>query len=60
MIAFLVRQLFDAIFREAEGLLSMKAEYFELDDVPDDSVLFKKNARHFTRPETLYQKLASF
>ena len=30
LIAFLVRQLFDATFRETEGLLVMLAEYFEL------------------------------
>ena len=30
LIAFLVRQLFDATFRETEGLLMMLAEYFEL------------------------------
>ncbi|MCX6652814.1 MAG: transposase, partial [Methanomassiliicoccales archaeon] len=43
-IAFLVRQLFDATFRETEGLLTMLAVYFELDDVPDHSVMCKKNA----------------
>ncbi len=35
MIAFLVRQLFDATFRETEGLLTMLADYFELSYVPD-------------------------
>ena len=44
LIAFLVRQLFDATFRETEGLLMMLAEYFELSDVPDHSVLCKKNS----------------
>lgn len=44
LIAFLVRQLFDATFRETEGLLTMLTVYFELDDVPDHSVLCKKNA----------------
>jgi len=44
MIAFLVRQLFDATFRETEGLLVLLADYFELDRVPDYSVLCRKNA----------------
>ena len=44
LIAFLVRQLFDATFRETEGLLVMLAEYFDLEYVPDHSVLCKKNA----------------
>jgi transposase len=44
LIAFLVRQLFNATFRETEGLLTMLADYFDLDDVPDHSVLCKKNA----------------
>jgi transposase len=42
-IAFLVRQLFDATFRDTEGLLSLLAEYFDIDNVPDHSVLVKKN-----------------
>ena len=46
LIAFLVRQLFDATFRETEGLLVMLAEYFDLEYVPDHSVLCKKNASH--------------
>ncbi len=44
LIAFLVRQLFDATFRETEGLMTMLADYFELSDVPDHSVLCKKNS----------------
>lgn len=44
LVAFLVRQLFDATFRETEGLLVLLAEYFELDRVPDYSVLCRKNA----------------
>ena len=44
LIAFLVRQLFDATFRETEGLLVMLAGYFDLEYVPDHSVLCKKNA----------------
>lgn len=44
LVAFLVRQLLNATFRETEGLLSMMAEYFNLDVVPDHSVLCKKNS----------------
>jgi hypothetical protein len=40
MIAFLVRQLFDATFRETEGLLILLANYFELETVPDHSDAF--------------------
>ena len=43
MIAFLVRQLFDATFRETEGLLVLLADYFELETVPDHSVMCRKN-----------------
>jgi len=44
LVAFLVRQLFDATFRETEGLLVLLADYFELDRVPDFTVLCRKNA----------------
>jgi transposase len=43
LIAFLVRQLFKATFRDTEGLLTLLAEYFEIDRIPDHSVLVKKN-----------------
>jgi transposase len=58
LIAFLVRQLFDATFRETEGLLMMLAEYFDLDDVPDHSVLCKKNASR--RWLALWKRFFSF
>jgi hypothetical protein len=44
LVAFLVRQLLDATFRETKGLLVLLADYFELDRVPDYSVLCRKNA----------------
>jgi hypothetical protein len=42
LIAFLVQQLLGLTFRETGGLLTMLAVYFELDDVPDNSVLYKR------------------
>jgi len=58
MIAFLVRQLFDATFRETEGLLVLLAEYFDLEDVPDHSVLCRKNASR--RWLALWKRFFSF
>lgn len=43
LVAFLLRQLFDATFRDTEGLLTLLAEYFDIGKVPDHSVLVKKN-----------------
>jgi len=43
LIAFLIRQLFDATFRDTEGMLSLLAEYFEIDHVPDHTNLVMKN-----------------
>jgi len=43
LIAFLVRQLFDATFRDTEGILLLLADYFGIDEVPDHTVLVKKN-----------------
>jgi len=37
LVAFLVRQLFDATFRGTEGLLVLLDDYFDLDEVPDHS-----------------------
>ena len=39
LIAFLLRQLFKATFRDTKGMLSLLAEYFEINRVPDHSVL---------------------
>jgi transposase len=58
MIAFLVRQLFDATFRETEGLLVLLAEYFALDVVPDHTVLCRKNASQ--RWLALWKRFFSF
>ena len=58
MIAFLVRQLFDATFRETEGLLVLLAEYFDLEDVPDHSVLCRKNSSE--RWLALWKRFFSF
>jgi transposase len=43
LIAFLIRQLFDATFRDTEGMLSLLAEHFEIDHVPDHTNLVMKN-----------------
>ncbi len=43
MIAFLVRQLFNATFRQLQGLLELLREYFVLDRVPHHTVLSRKN-----------------
>lgn len=43
LIAFLLRQLFKATFRDTEGMLSLLAEYFEIDRVPDHTNLVMKN-----------------
>jgi len=43
LIAFLIRQLFDATFRDTEGMLSLLAEHFEIDHVPDHTSLVMKN-----------------
>jgi len=43
LIAFLVRQLFDATFRDTEGLLRLLADYFEIDHIPDHTNLVMKN-----------------
>jgi len=58
MIAFLVRQLFDATFRETEGLLVLLADYFDLEYAPDHSVLCRKNASH--RWLALWKRFFSF
>jgi len=39
MIGFLIQQLFRTTFRDAEGLLHMQKWYFNIDYVPDHSVL---------------------
>ncbi len=43
MIAFLVRQLFNATFRQLQGLLELLRGYFVLDCVPHHTVLSRKN-----------------
>ncbi len=58
LAAFLVRQLFDATFRETEGLLRMLADYFRMDRVPDHSVLCRKNTS--TRWLTLWKRFHDF
>ena len=44
LAAFLVRQLFDATFRETEGLLTLLSEYFHMERVPDHTTMIRKNA----------------
>jgi hypothetical protein len=44
LAAFLVRQLFDATFRETEGLRTLLSEYFHLERVPDHTTMVRKNA----------------
>jgi len=58
LIAFLVRQLFDATFRGTEGLLILLADYFELEMIPDHSVLCRKNASR--RWLALWKRFFSF
>ncbi|MGB9591983.1 MAG: transposase [Candidatus Kryptoniota bacterium] len=43
LIAFLIRQLFKATFRDTEGILMLLAEYFEINQVPDHTNLSVKN-----------------
>jgi len=43
LVAFLLRQLFKATFRDTEGMLSLLAEYFDIDQVPDHTNLAVKN-----------------
>lgn len=58
LIAFLIRQLFDATFRETEGLLVLLADYFDLEIVPDHTVLCRKNASR--RWLALWRRFFSF
>jgi len=43
LIAFLLRQLFDATFRDTEGLLRLLDDYFDIDHIPDHTSLVMKN-----------------
>jgi len=43
LVAFLVRQLFDATFRDTEGLMILLTDYFDISRVPDHTVLSRKN-----------------
>jgi len=43
LIAFLVRQHFNATFRNTEGILRHLSEYFEIEAVPDHTSLSRKN-----------------
>jgi hypothetical protein len=43
LVAFLLRQLFNATFRQLQALLELFREYFRLDAVPHHTVLSRKN-----------------
>ncbi len=43
LVAFLLRQLFDATFRQFQALLELFREYFRLETVPHHTVLSRKN-----------------
>ena len=42
LVAFLVQQLLDLMFRETEGILSLFRSYYGIDRVPDHSTLSRK------------------
>ena len=42
-VCFLVRQLFDITFRQLEGLMTLLTEFFQIEKVPDHTVLSKHN-----------------
>jgi len=58
MIAFLVRQLFNATFRQLQALLELLQEYFALDRVPHHTVLSRKNRS--ARWTTIWQRFHDF
>ena len=43
LVAFLLRQLFNATFRQLQALLELFREYFRLDAIPHHTVLSRKN-----------------
>jgi transposase len=43
MVCYLVRQIFNATFRQTQGLLNYLADYFHIDSIPDHTVLSKYN-----------------
>ena len=43
MIGFLVKQFFQATFRQTEGLLRLLMDFFQIQRVPDHTVLSRKN-----------------
>jgi len=58
LIAFLVRQLFNATFRQLQALLELLSEYFHLDKVPQHTVLSRKNRS--ARWTTIWQRFHDF
>ena len=58
LIAFLVRQLFNATFRQLQALLELFREYFVLDRVPHHTVLSRKNRS--ARWSTIWQRFHDF
>jgi len=58
MIGFLIHQLFSTTFLDAEGLLHMLSLYFQIDRVPDHSVLCRAmSSRRWT---SLLERFFSF
>jgi transposase len=43
MVCYLVRQIFNATFRQTQGLLNYLADYFDIQTIPDHTVLSKYN-----------------
>lgn len=58
MIGFLLRQLFDATFRQTQALMVIFREYFDLERVPDHKVLSEKNRSQ--RWSTIWKRFHRF
>jgi transposase len=58
LVAILVRQAFDATFRELESLLRLLADFFRIEKIPDANTLSEKNRS--LRFSLLLQRLHQF
>ena len=58
LVAFLLKQLFNATFRQLQGLLELLREYFVLDRVPHHTVLSRKNRS--SRWTTIWHRFHDF
>jgi hypothetical protein len=58
LVAFLLKQLFNATFRQLKGLLELLREYFVLECVPHHTVLSRKN--RWSRWTTIWHRFHDF